>query len=267
MSEVTINIPRTTRHAKVGLTDNFHYEEFSGKSSDMQAFINEHKKRRRTATLMAERKKEQAKKTVFTEKFVVSNTNQPINIDLKKVTEPTLTLDEAKLEIQEAYDKGFSDGHEAAGIAYQNEVEKYKDWIGGFDTLSQELRSEFSRFIVKMEESVVPSAILIAKHILMREIELDSEVVLQQAKKAIRSIDEEAILRISVNPGELEILKSAKSSLISDKAIARKIEINADEHINKGGCIITTSAGIIDASIEAQLEKIQASLLGIQLGN
>lgn len=260
MSVVTINIPRTTRAAKVGLLDEFSTKEFTGNSEDMKVFIREQKNKKRTAALFAQRKKELAKKVIFTEKFVISNSNQPLQISLKNIGEPTLSISEAKYEIQNAYDKGFSDGQEAASIAYQNEVEKYTHWIAEFDELSKKLRTEYSLNMHKLENAVVPVAVMIAKHILMREISNDSNIVIEQVRKAIKLTDEDSVVKIIVNPEDLEILNSVKSTLTSDKSVSENIEITSDSKISRGGCMLLTNVGIIDACIESQLQKIQENL-------
>jgi flagellar biosynthesis/type III secretory pathway protein FliH len=261
MSEITINIPRSTRRAKVALSDEYNLEEFTGNSQDMQSFIRDYKIRKRSNALFAQRKRELAKKVIFTEKFVISNSNQPVNISLKKVAEPALTISEAKIEIQNAYDKGFGDGQDAASIAYQNEVKKYNEWITEFDKITMDLKNEYSRNIHILEQSVIPSAVMIAKHIIGREITNGSDIVIEQVKKAIRLTDEESVMKIAINPIDFDVLNSVKRTLAGDKSVADRIEITSDENISRGGCIVFTNAGVIDATIESQLLKVQQNLI------
>ncbi len=263
MSEITINIPRNARRAKVSLSDEFNLEEFTGNSQDMQAYIKESKSRRRTAAFFAQRKKELTKKVIFTEKFVISDSNQPVKVSLKNVSEPALSISEAKIEIQNAYDKGFNDGQDAASIAYQYEVSKYNEWLLEFQKITQELKTDYSKNVRQLEQAVIPSAVMIAKHILGREITNDSNVVIEQVKKAIKLTDEESVLKISINPLDFEVLNSVKSTLVGDKSLVAKIEISSDEQISRGGCLVFTNAGVIDATIESQLLKIQQNLLDI----
>lgn len=246
MSDIILKIPRSTSNAKVNLVKDYDYDVLSDTS------VNE----RNFSSAIMSKKRQLSKKSVFTEKFIISDSNQPLQISLKKVVEPSLTIEEAKIEIQKAYDKGFSDGKEITEITCQNENEKYRDWMHRIDNLAVELRKEYSTQIDLLQKAVLPVSVLIAKHIIDAELEIKPDLVLKQAEKAIAIVEEDTIFKIFCNPADVEILNSVESSLISNKNNNIKIDILPDSTISKGGCVLHTSAGIIDASIEAQMKRI-----------
>ncbi|MDX9791843.1 MAG: FliH/SctL family protein [Candidatus Kapaibacterium sp.] len=260
MSEITINITKNSRIAKVSTADLFPKIEFSGDSNQLGTFLHEHQERRKRAESIAKRKKELAKKVIFTEKFVVANTGKPVQISLKNVNEPVLSIEEAKVEVQNAYDKGFSDGQEAASIAYNNDKIKYLEWVTNLENLSLNLKAEYSKNLVKLEKAVIPVAITIAKYLIRQEITQNPDIVIEQLNKAMSKIDDENIFKISVHPDDFNTIQDIKGSKIGDKYKIDKIEIAPDENISRGGCILHTDAGIIDATIEAQLEKFSQNL-------
>jgi flagellar assembly protein FliH len=260
MNDVIINIPRSTKNAKVSMADAYSPDTYKSDNVAFKNFDTENISKKRAFVLANQRRKSSAKKVIFTEKFVISNTNQPVQISLKKISGPALSIEDAKIEIQKAYDNGFSDGQEASNIAYQNDLDKYKEWIKRIDLITSELRKEFSKQIENLEKSLIPTSIMIAKHIIMDEISSNADIVINQARKALKLVEEDEIFRISVNPHDIEILKEAKSTLMNDKSRLNKIEITGDDNIMQGGCILSTSSGIIDASIDAQLKKIKESL-------
>lgn len=204
-----------------------------------------------------------SKRTIFTQTFTISNSNQPIQINLDKIPEEQIGIEEAKIEVQNAYDKGFTDGQEASNAAYQNEINTYKNWIKNIDSVVRNLRSDYVRELAKLENAVTELSIMIASHIIDREAVADSNVVIKQVRKAIAKLDDEEIFKILVNPDDFEILQSAKSDLISDKSRIEKVVISPDRSIEHGGCILITSAGTINATIATQLDKLYDELLDV----
>jgi flagellar assembly protein FliH len=199
-------------------------------------------------------------KTVFTHKFVISESNQPFQISLSNIPLSSISLEDAKIEVQNAYDKGFLDGQESSSAAYQNEIKTHKDWIKSIDLVVNEIKSQFIKETELFQNAVVPVAIMIAEHILAREISKDNSIIIDQTKKAINSLYEDKIIRISVNPEDVKILSKVKSELLADKSKIEGVVITPDSSIERGGCILYTDAGVVDARIKTQLEKIRDSL-------
>lgn len=248
MSEVILKIPRSTKSAKVVMPD-------FNNPDDVNYFNKKH-----SLALIANRIRQQAKKVVFTEKFVISDSNQPLQISLNKVAQPSLTLEEAKIEIQNAYNKGFKDGQEASEISYLGDIEGFKNWILNFDKLSLELRSEYTRQVMTFGKLISKTAIMVAEHLITQEISTNSEIVLNRFRKAIELVDEETVFKIILNPEDVAALEKVESEFYKTNFKLERIEIITDDKIKRGGCILHTSAGIIDISLESQLKKLESSI-------
>jgi flagellar biosynthesis/type III secretory pathway protein FliH len=199
-------------------------------------------------------------KTIYTHKFVISESNQPYQISLSNIPLSSIPLKEAKIEVQSAYDRGFLDGNEASGAAYQEEINTHKSWIKSIDSLVKAMKSQFIKETSLFRDEVIPVAIMIAEHIIAHEITKDNSIIIEQVKKAINSLYEDKIIRISVNPEDVNILSNVKSDLLSDKSKIEGVVITADSSIARGGCILYTDAGVVDARVKTQLEKIRDSL-------
>jgi flagellar biosynthesis/type III secretory pathway protein FliH len=197
---------------------------------------------------------------VFTNEFCFCNPTKPVSISLEKIPPKAIPVDEVKKEVQKAYDNGFDDGQQVTTSNFEAEIEKYRDWMKRIDSVVEELKISYHSDIKKIEESLTSLATMIAENILEREISKDSEVVITQARKAIMSLDEDQIFKIRINPDDLKILEDAKSSLSSDSSLTENVSLSPDDSIQKGGCILETSAGTVDARISKQLEKLKKSL-------
>lgn len=198
---------------------------------------------------------------VFIEKYSISGEGKPLEISFEKVKEDTLPLEEVMVEVQESYDRGFEDGKDATQVAVQTEIDKYSEWIRQIDNTIESIQENFSSELKKFEKSLIESVIIASEKILEREISNDSEIIINQVKKAIQQLDEDDnIIKISINPIDYEILENAKSSIVSDSSRLRKTKISKDTDIPPGSCILNTSAGEIDATINNQLSKIKKVL-------
>jgi flagellar biosynthesis/type III secretory pathway protein FliH len=167
---------------------------------------------------------------------------------------------EVQEEIQNAYNQGFTDGQETTKASFQTQIQQHMKWLKNLDSVIQELRIQYSQSIVNFEESIVSLAVMIAGHIIEREISTDSEIVINQVKKAIRSLDNDVIFKIRIHPENVEILYNVKSELITDKSLLEKVVISPDHSVDPAGCILETSSGMVDARLKTQLEQIEHTL-------
>ena len=199
-------------------------------------------------------------KTHFTHKFVITNSDKPIKISLNNVNSNSISIDDAKSEIQNAYDKGFSDGQDSTISIYENEINNYKNWIRNIEDVTEELKRKFLVEIKKFEEILIDSSCQIAEYLIDNVIDKDSSIIISNVKKTLLEVPNDTIFEILLNPLDVEILKKVKSTLFSNDSLSMKIKIIADGSIKRGGVILQTAAGTIDARISAQLQKMNESL-------
>ena len=65
---------------------------------------------------------------------------------------------------------------------------------------------------------------------------------------------------IRVQPQSVQFIKDTIPNITYQYGIDSKINIIADPSIEDGGCVFQTNNGIVDASIDTQLEIIKKSL-------
>lgn len=199
-------------------------------------------------------------KSEFVERFVISDSNQPLEISLDNLPEDLLPVEEVKQEVQKSYDRGLADGQDSARATFMAEIGKYQDWVRNIDFIVEDMVSRQKEEINKLEESLLYLSMMVAEHILEREIRADGNIVIEQTKKAIAALGNEKILKIRVNPNDMNAIIDSKSELVSDATKMENVVITGDENIAPGGCIIESMVGIVDARISTQLEKLRQSL-------
>lgn len=199
-------------------------------------------------------------KAVFSQEYVLSDSTEPMDISMDKVVDMGLPEEEVKEKIQAAYDEGFADGQDTTAASFKQQIQQHERWLRSMDSVIEELRSRYSKEVVNFENSLADLAIMVAEHILEREISSDSQIVVEQTRKAIRSLDEDIIFKIRIHPDNLEILKKVKSSLVPDSSRISDVVLAPDKSVDKGGCVLETSAGSVDAKLSTQLDKLRRSL-------
>lgn len=262
MQKIVVKIPRRKQKVRIIRTDELIDKELKNRSlwhedeeiiapSEVDTDINEEIEPELPVSV----------RTVFTETFVITDSNQPIEISLKNIPlEESLPVSEVMFEVQSAYDKGFSDGQESSIAAYQSEIGKYKEWIKRIDNLTRNLKKKFLIEVESFEKSLIPISIMIAEKIISSEITVNGEIVINQVKNALQSIGDEQIYKITLNPDDIDILNEVKSDLVSDTSKIRNVEISSDVNIERGFCVLSTGAGIIDAKLSTQLAKMSMAL-------
>lgn len=196
----------------------------------------------------------------YSDNFIVLENKTPLKIGLEKLPVDMMPIADAQQQIQDAYEKGFADGQKVTISTYKDELETHQDWVRRFDKVVKELTMDYSMSIKRFEESLVPLAVMTAEHILLHEITHNSSIVIEQTRKAIKALDNDVIFKIHVNPEDMLVLKSCKSELHSDNSKLENVVLSADSSVERGGCILETSVGIVDAKLRTQLERIKESL-------
>ncbi|MDI3341738.1 MAG: FliH/SctL family protein [Sphaerobacter sp.] len=104
------------------------------------------------------------------------------------------------------------------------------------------------------QADAVALAIAIAERILQREIARDPATVARIAEAALAQTQGAPVTQILAHPDDVPILAQWVGQSLGG------VEIVADPHVGRGGCVIGTRVGFLDARIETQLAEVRAAL-------
>lgn len=200
------------------------------------------------------------KRTYYTEMFTISDSNQPIEINLSNIPEDTVSIDEAAHQIQAAYNKGFAEGQDTARVIYESEIQIHNEWLKRFDSIAFNLKKQFIKEQNKFENALIDLAVMIADSIISVEATKSKEVVINQVKDAIYELTDDEVFKINISPQDFDVLDAFDSELLKETADSPNLLINKSANVDLGGCTINSSAGIIDARISTQLKRIKIAL-------
>ena len=153
--------------------------------------------------------------------------------------------------IREAAAKeGYQDGLSAA----EADIQALKDSMDVFFSAKQEIYDEIAPDVLEI-------SLDIAKKIIKREVSENPEILLDNIKSILKGLSkEETKIMLKVNPSQVAMLKQEMPEAVQTAGLEAKVLIVPDENTMEGGCLLTTSHGVIDATLETQLEIISEAL-------
>ncbi|MFK7778865.1 MAG: FliH/SctL family protein [Gimesia sp.] len=101
----------------------------------------------------------------------------------------------------------------------------------------------------------------VAEKIVRHELKSRPESVRAMMGEALKLASGTQHLRFHMNPADVAQLGEGTKAFITQLTGCQSCEIIEDESISSGGCIVETQHGTIDATIEAQLDRISQELI------
>ncbi len=257
MSRFVIQLPKKLNRIEIQRKPDFSFkqsDEYFPVGSGAKGFGKSSKTKKKPGD------KEVVSKAVFSQDFSFPGSNEPVEISIKELPTQFIPIETADKQKKEAYENGFSEGEDFAVNMYKNEIQSYQQWIKKIDSVVLELRNQLTAEFSLMEDSLPGLAALVAEKIIEKEVSSSSQIVIEQTRKAIQSLDNEIIFKIHLNPADISILSEVKSSLVDDSSRIKGAEIVANDSVEPGFCLLETSVGKIDARMKTQLEILKDTL-------
>lgn len=155
------------------------------------------------------------------------------------------------------YNAGYADG-------YKDGLENARKEYQGIITQAQqeliEAQQRKDAAIKEAEMELVNLAIDIAREVLDHEIATNEDVIVHLVNKAIKSYYSAGPVCIRVCEEDYSVLTERIGKIIEAAGENINFEILKDDNVKKGMCLLETPNGIIDASIDKQMDKIAKEL-------
>lgn len=163
-------------------------------------------------------------------------------------------ISRAREEADSIREAAAKEGYQQGLDSAKDDIEKVKEAINVFYGAKQEVFDEISPDILEI-------SIDIAKKIIKKELSQDQSIILDNIKEILKTLSrEETKIMLTVNPTQVDMLKQEVPSAVEAAGLEAKVMIIPDESIMEGGCLVTTTNGVIDAKIETQLSIISKAL-------
>ncbi len=112
------------------------------------------------------------------------------------------------------------------------------------------------------ERQVVELAVAIAEKIVKGEVASGRAVATENVRRAVELAVNRGTLEIRLHPKDHSLVEKYLPTLTSDFTDIDSVELRDDPSVERGGCVVHTRMGKIDAELKTQLEEIGRTLLG-----
>ncbi|MGE5192884.1 MAG: FliH/SctL family protein [Deltaproteobacteria bacterium] len=133
--------------------------------------------------------------------------------------------------------------------------------LPAFQAAAEALHVERDRWVAAWEAAAVKLSAAIAGRILRHELSRRPELALPIIREALQLAAGQPQIRLHLNPHDLAQLEDCGAEAVGRLAAIGEATLVPDETIARGGCLVETRHGVIDARLETQLERITSELL------
>jgi type III secretion protein L len=152
--------------------------------------------------------------------------------------------------------------HEAERLRNQATNEGRERGLAAVTELLTAARASSLRARQQAEEDLRVLAVRIAEKILGRELSLSPDAVVDIVAAALLQAGAPREVTLRVHPDDLKALERGRPRLLERCARTQAVQLRPDPAVSRGGCIVETELGTVDARLPVQLEAIERALRG-----
>jgi len=154
----------------------------------------------------------------------------------------------------EARERGFAQGRDEA-LASMTPARE------ALEAATAALAEAHAELAASLERRAAELAVAVAEKIVGAELATRPELVLEVLTGALRGAAERDRLVVEVNPDDLELVRDAAAGLAASLGGIASLDVVAERRVGRGGCVVRTLEGEIDATLAGQLERARETLL------
>jgi flagellar assembly protein FliH len=161
---------------------------------------------------------------------------------------------------RDAYKQGFDKGREDGYSEGRGEIQRLTDRLHVVLEKAMEKRAEI---LQESENEVIELVLLISRKVIKTISEGQKNVVVSNIAQALRKLKSRGDVIIRVNLADLALATEHVKDFMAMAENAKSISVMEDTTVDRGGCLIETDFGQIDARISSQLHEIEEKILDV----
>ena len=153
----------------------------------------------------------------------------------------------------EGIDKGQAEGRKMA-------VKKIEPLFDTFRNAIDELSNMRQSIVETHQDQLLEIVFLITEKIIHRSIQLNPDIILDTVRAASSHLMETDDIRLRLHPSDFEYIRDIENILGKKLSGRKQLHVIEDTSIDRGGIIIDTEFGEIDATIRSQIDHMKDML-------
>lgn len=173
----------------------------------------------------------------------------------------TLVLERLKSVQEEAYkqayqlglDEGNADALRKHSAQIQDSLESLAQLLTTFENLKKEL-------VANNESHLVQLCFNMASRLAGTQLQQDPSGLVNIIRSAVELAQNDEHVKVHLAPTQLEFIESMKKQTGREFEFLKRLQLEPDESVNPGGCVVETNYGEVDARIEQRMSKLWETL-------
>lgn len=158
------------------------------------------------------------------------------------------------------YEEGFKRGQEDGFKEGNLEAQRLTDRL---HTIIERMMDKRQEILSETEQQIVDLVLLMTRKIVKVISENQRNVVVSNVVQALRKVKGRGDVIIRVNLSDVAMTTQHIKDFLSAAENVKNITVVEDSTVDRGGCVIETDFGAIDARISSQLNEIEQRILEV----
>jgi flagellar assembly protein FliH len=167
------------------------------------------------------------------------------------------THDDLVRALEAAHAEGFAAGHAAATAEGEARVAAAEEALRA---AAAALAADREALADRVERGAVTLALRIAGQAVHAAVAADPDLVLDAVRGALRRIMERERVVVLVHPDDLETVRAGVAPMMDQLGGVEHWEVQAERRVARGGAVVRTADGEVDASLQTKLERAREVL-------
>jgi len=169
-------------------------------------------------------------------------------------TETTSSIERAK---RESFSKGYSDGIKEGAEGERKKLFQVAEVLANAMKELDRLKKEI---LEGNEEKILNLVFAVAEKVIHQEVKTNKDFVYDVLKSAIKQVIDKEGIKVRLNPEDYRYLLEINPGIIDSFDDIRNMSFVEDNSIGRGGVVIETSSGEVDARLDQQLHEVRKAL-------
>ena len=157
---------------------------------------------------------------------------------------------------QSAFERGLAEGERRLGEQLLRQRTELLELQNG---VLASLRKAVPQVVRQSESALIQLALEVARK-LVGDLPVSAGMVETAVRSALAQVEESAEFRVYLHADDLALLQKCNSPVLLPGPGNEAMRFQVSPEVARGGCLVQTRFGIIDASRETKLELIRQSL-------
>lgn len=160
-----------------------------------------------------------------------------------------------KAQLEESYQRGRADGEKALNEQLLKQRAEMQELLQG---VMASLRQAVPQVVRDTENTLISLALAVAQK-LVADIPISAAMVEAAVRDALTQVEGTAQFTVRLHRADLDLLKGSKSPVLTE-ADGKQFRFLPCSEVTRGGCVVETRFGTVDARRETKFDLIKRSL-------